>query len=232
MYVLCIPDPPSYQPHEHAPPPMIPVPGGMFAYAPPPYMVPVHQPPFLRPPEPSQPHYVTNVVYQTPSVGPTFAPPPGPVYVEEAIEWIAATTFDVSRLAQKAFVGGEDRSDGSPLYVIRAQHEGGLVPGKLSIKNLAAYIAYRGRSVPVDSFEVLCAKREAVSWKSSSKGQVPSDAIIAGNTVNGEPLFIARVRHKGSLIPGKVHPSHGCCYIPIGRYETNHKGYEVLCKNQ
>uniref|UniRef100_A0A2A4JPW6 Uncharacterized protein n=1 Tax=Heliothis virescens TaxID=7102 RepID=A0A2A4JPW6_HELVI len=212
------PPPPYYTAHGHPPPP------GGFTYVPAPVMMPVyHPPPPPPPPEPTQPPtIVTNYIYQQP-------PQPQPVIVED-IEWVPATTSDVSSLSHKAFVAGREGWDGSPLCVIRAHHSGEFIPGKLAIKHRAAYVPHGGREIPVHNFEVLCAPSHAIRWLPSSNGQVPVGAIAAGNTHNGEPLYIGRVRHMQSLTPGKVHPSHGCCYISFGGSEITHKSYEVLCR--
>ncbi|XP_047026048.1 uncharacterized protein LOC124634494 isoform X3 [Helicoverpa zea] len=214
------PPPPYYTGQGHPPPP----PPGGFAYVPAPVMMPVYQPP--PPPPPPEvtapPTFVTNYIYQQP-------PQPQPVIVED-IEWVPATTGDVGSLSHKAFVAGREAWDGSPLCVIRAHHSGEFLPGKLAIKHRAAYVPYGGREVPVHNFEVLCVPSHAVRWLHSSNGQVPVGAIAAGNTHSGEPLYIGRVRHMQSLTPGKVHPSHGCCYISFAGSEHTHKTYEVLCR--
>lgn len=54
------------------------------------------------------------------------------------------------------------------------------------------------------NLQVLCCAPHAVRWLHSSNGQVPVGAIAAGNSHNGEPLYIGRVRHMNSLTPGKV----------------------------
>lgn len=53
---------------------------------------------------------------------------------------------------------------------------------------------------------MLLAAPHMLRWLPSSHGQVPVGAIPAGNTHNGEPLYIARVKHLRSLTPGKVSP--------------------------
>nr|CAD7573406.1 unnamed protein product [Timema californicum] len=50
-------------------------------------------------------------------------------------------------------------------------------------------------------FLVLCCSN--VAWERSSHGHVPYGAIEAGRTSSGEPLFIGRVLHNGTLTPGK-----------------------------
>ncbi|XP_055684908.1 natterin-3-like [Lutzomyia longipalpis] len=66
-------------------------------------------------------------------------------------------------------------------------------------------------------------------WLPASEGQVPPGAVIGGHEVGGEKLYIARARHSGALIPGKLVPSHRCCYVAWGGREHAVKHYEVLC---
>lgn len=51
----------------------------------------------------------------------------------------------------------------------------------------------------------------------------------AGETSGGEPLFVGRARHEGTVTLGKVQPSHGVCYIPYGGQEVAYDNYEILC---
>lgn len=44
----------------------------------------------------------------------------------------------------------------------------------------------------------------------------------------GEPQFVARARHEGDLIPGKLIPSHKVAYVAYGGGEHPHSDYEVL----
>ncbi|XP_022834891.1 uncharacterized protein LOC111362454 isoform X2 [Spodoptera litura] len=218
----------SQHPHGNPPYGGPPPPGG-FTYVPAPVMMPVYQPPPPPPPpEPvPPPTVVTNYIYHQPP------PPPQPTpvtIVEDTIEWVPSTGPEVGILRHRAFVAGREGWDGSPLCVIRAHHSGEFVPGKLAIKHQVAYIPHAGREVPVHNFEVLCASSHAVRWLPSSNGQVPVGAIPAGNTHSGEPLYIGRVTHMGSITPGKVHPSHGCCYISFNGGEVAHKSYDVLCR--
>lgn len=74
--------------------------------------------------------------------------------------------------------------------------------------------------------QILCGS--GFSWISSASGHVPDGAVCTGTTVDGEPLFIGRVQHNGSIIPGKIHKSHHCLYIPYGTAELSYKEYEVL----
>lgn len=56
---------------------------------------------------------------------------------------------------------------------------------------------------------------------------LPPTAVQGG--VDGEPLYIGRAHHEGALIPGKIVPSHGVCYVAWGGAENPKDEYEVLC---
>jgi hypothetical protein len=70
------------------------------------------------------------------------------------------------------------------------------------------------------------------SWVKDMDGSVPPDAILGGQTVLGEPLYIGRVTHNNALTPGKIHPSHRCLYIPYAGEEHKYSHYEVLVQSQ
>lgn len=66
------------------------------------------------------------------------------------------------------------------------------------------------------------------TWVRTSGGNVPPNALPAGETEEGEPLFVGRVSHEGTLTPGKVQASHGVLYIPYGGQEVAFPDYEIL----
>lgn len=69
----------------------------------------------------------------------------------------------------------------------------------------------------------------ALRWESHSNGNIPRDAVSGGWDAQGnEPLFVGRATHNGTLCVGKVHRSHGCCYVPFGDKEYSYRNYEVL----
>ncbi|XP_058055468.1 natterin-4-like isoform X1 [Anopheles bellator] len=118
-------------------------------------------------------------------------------------------------------------TDGEVIYVGRAFHEGDLVPAKvIPTKNLS-FICHGGEEILKEDFEVL--RYGAFVWEFSSGGAVPETALKIGATTDGEPLYMGRAIHNGSQTPGKVHPSHGCCYIPFDGAELSMPDYEVLC---
>jgi hypothetical protein len=69
-----------------------------------------------------------------------------------------------------------------------------------------------------------------LKWVRARDGQVPQNAVSGGHD-EGQTLYVGRARKGGDLVPGKVHPSHGCCYIPYGGEEHCMKEYEVLCND-
>lgn len=65
----------------------------------------------------------------------------------------------------------------------------------------------------------------AASWVHAQDGEIPPNAVKGGH--DNEDLYVGRARHEGALIPGKVVPSHGVCYISWGGVEHGKNEYEV-----
>ncbi|XP_045780238.1 uncharacterized protein LOC123877483 [Maniola jurtina] len=210
---------------------------GQATHQPYPYGYPYYVPgavmmpfPVGPPPDPSNPTYITNIIYQ----GETSNPPSTEqVQISETdgdYDWVPTTSTTANNLTGKAVIGGHEGWDGSPLWVIRAWHNGDLLPGKLSVRHNAASVMYNGKEIPVQKIDVLCAKPESLRWVPASNGSVPPGAIPGGRTSTGETLYVGRARHQLSVTPGKIHPSHGSCYIGFGGAEVAHKMYDVLCR--
>ena len=127
-----------------------------------------------------------------------------------------------------AIIGGRD-TDGSQIFVGRAAHDGDLIPAKVIPSKQVAYIPLNGAEIAKHNFDVLCGSD--VKWKKERNGKIPKGAYPGGTTRAGEVLYIGRVDHNMSQTVGKVHPSHGCLYIPYGGKEMPFKDYEVLTGN-
>lgn len=136
--------------------------------------------------------------------------------------WVAASGGNVP---PRAFVGGEDNG-GEYLYVVRCNFQGGLVPGKLVASHGTAYVAWGGNENAVSDYEVLC--DFSGRWVACSGGNIPPNALPGGQSEDGEPLYVGRVIHEGTLTIGKVQQSHSCCYIPYGGQEHSYPQYEIL----
>lgn len=136
--------------------------------------------------------------------------------------WVAASGGQVP---PSGFAGGED--NGEPVYVIRTNFNGGLLPGKLIPSHGQAYVPWGGAENPVQEYEVLC--DFPGRWLATSGGNIPPTAVPGGQSEDGEALYIGRVVHDGSLTVGKVQPSHGVLYISYGGEEKSFSDFEVLC---
>jgi len=131
----------------------------------------------------------------------------------------------------RAVAGGVDES-GETLYVARANQDGDYVCGKLVPSHGVCYVAYGGKEHSHSDYQVLCNESDSdMDWISSSDGNVPSGAVQGGADSSGEKLFIGRAWHDGSLTIGKIHKSHGVCYVPFGGEEHRHSDYEALVFN-
>jgi len=140
--------------------------------------------------------------------------------------WVATSAY--GDLPEGAILAGND-ADGTEIYVGRAFHEGDQLPAKVMPSKQVAYVAYGGQEIAKHQYEVLC--NGNVEWVHSGHGSIPSNAVIGGQTSNGETLYVGRTHHEGSLTPGKVHPSHGSLYIPFGGAEVSFNNYEILIEN-
>jgi hypothetical protein len=56
-------------------------------------------------------------------------------------------------------------------------------------------------------------------------GEIPPNAVKGGH--DNEDLYVGRARHEGALLPGKIVPSHGVCYVSWGGQEHGKNEYEV-----
>lgn len=138
--------------------------------------------------------------------------------------WVPAADGQVPPSAME---GGFDGSE--QLFIARARHEGDLIPGKLHPTHGVCYVAYGGGEHGHNEYEVLCSG--GGHWVPVNDGNIPPNAIPGGETAEGEPLFIGRATHDGTITVGKVQPSHGCCYIPYGGEEVAYQNYEIYVSN-
>jgi hypothetical protein len=142
--------------------------------------------------------------------------------------WIPST-IHAGLPAGNAVYAGND-SDGTPIYVGRAFHEGDQIPAKVIPSKQACYVPHNGLEVFKPNFDLLSGT--GFNWVGSSNGHVPTGAVLAGHQRTGEPLYIGRAHHEGSLTVGKIHTGHGCIYIPYGGQEVSILHYEVLVGQQ
>lgn len=147
-----------------------------------------------------------------------FAPPVG----SGPGHWVPAQNGEIPPEAVQAGFDGSEQ-----LYIARTQHEGDVIPGKLHPSHGVCYVAWGGAEHGHPEYEVLCAA--GGSWIPMHEGaEIPPNAMPGGQTSEGEPLFIGRANHEGTITVGKVQPSHNCCYIPYGGEELAFREYELL----
>ncbi|RWS28818.1 natterin-4-like protein [Leptotrombidium deliense] len=152
--------------------------------------------------------------------------PGGRVY-HRVVEWQDASHGRVP--VGNPVIGGQD-VNGEPLYIGSTELGGDLVPGKVVPSHGCCYIPYDGREHSSKNYHVLVNPGGCeLIWIHASNGTVPTGAIQGGKTASGEPLFVGRHRHQGSVTVGKVHPSHGKLYLSFGGNEESYSEYEVLC---
>lgn len=101
-----------------------------------------------------------------------------------------------------------------------------MLPAKVIPNKGKAYVCFGGSEIEVGDYEVLSGLH--YEWIHSSNGNVPDGAVKVGRAGDGDFLYAGRGRWEGSLSVGKVHPSHGCLYIPYGEEEIKLTEYEVL----
>ncbi|XP_046392148.1 uncharacterized protein LOC124160347 isoform X2 [Ischnura elegans] len=65
-------------------------------------------------------------------------------------------------------------------------------------------------------------------WQPGCNGSVPPAAFVGGKDVDSI-LYIARARHNGGWMLGKLNPRHRRCYIAYEGEEIGKSNYEVLC---
>ncbi|CRK93742.1 CLUMA_CG007270, isoform A [Clunio marinus] len=138
--------------------------------------------------------------------------------------WIPSSTHQGLATGSAVYAGND--ADGSPIYVGRAFHEGDQIPAKVIPSKQACYVSHNGLEHFKPTFEVLSGT--GFTWVGSSNGHVPPGAVLAGNQSTGEPLYVGRAHHEGSLTVGKILQGHGCIYIPFNGQEHPILHYEVL----
>ncbi|XP_066587914.1 uncharacterized protein [Prorops nasuta] len=120
----------------------------------------------------------------------------------------------------------EGGRDDEPLFVGRAHHEGALLPGKVKPGHCVCYVSWGGAEHGKTDYQVLCGCNPA--WIPVEGGNIPPNAIPAGESEDGETLFVGRVNHEGTLTIGKVQPSHQVLYIPFAGEEIPIASYEIM----
>ncbi len=146
-------------------------------------------------------------------------PSTGPSGSRSPLQWVAAANGSIPG---GAVVGGQE--PGRQLYVCRAQHAGGVHPGKVVGRH--CNIGYGGQEIVVPRYEVLTSSQpQRIQWVSAANGSIPGGAVVGGQEP-GRQLYVCRARHAGGVHPGKVVGRN--CNIGYGGREVVVSQYEVL----
>ncbi|KLO20370.1 hypothetical protein SCHPADRAFT_923549 [Schizopora paradoxa] len=147
--------------------------------------------------------------------------------------WILSEALPQHKELERDFIAaGEEQ--GVRLFIIRAPHEGGIQLGKYKAGDRHGTIGYAHDEIQVNTFEVLIGSHQAVRWV-PAKGKLEMSELNGARPVeggregNGTPLFIARGKYKGDIIPGKASSSLSGAFVPYDDDEKEIKEYEVLC---
>ncbi|XP_064072266.1 uncharacterized protein LOC113401055 [Vanessa tameamea] len=128
------------------------------------------------------------------------------------------------QLPDDAMIGGYETG---VLYIIRALHMGSLTPGKFVPELGLGFVPWGGGMHEKNEFEVLCGYN--CTWIRTIRNEIPVGAVEGGYSEDGhEILYVGRALCDGHLIPGKVQPSHNCCYITYNEKEIAYQEYEIL----
>ncbi|XP_044751163.1 natterin-3-like isoform X2 [Coccinella septempunctata] len=140
------------------------------------------------------------------------------------LQWV--NSYRGRPIPPNAVCCGVDK-DGSQVYVGLANFAGDELPAKIVPRRSEAYVCHNGREIPITDYKVLVEKK--LHWIHNVGGHIPPGAVPAGRTLSGEQLYVGRKKVAGSAMAvGKVHPSHGCLYVPFAGQEMSYRDYEIL----
>lgn len=126
----------------------------------------------------------------------------------------------------KAFEGGVDRENG-PAYIIRANFQGFILPGKYTLFSKRASVSWEGKEHTVDKYEFLF--NYFYDFVPNGEG-IPSDAVVGGHSESGEPFYICRT-FKGEnedVCIGRLHSGDEKCYVGYNGVEYKEDVFEIL----
>jgi DM9 repeat len=144
-----------------------------------------------------------------------------PARAEAGVAWVKASGGDVP---PNAVAGGRE-AGGEPLYVCRANLDGGVHGGKVRKGLRGCNIGLGGKEQKASSYEVLV--QRPLAWISMEGGEIPTDAIAAGRE-GATTLYVCRAAFAGGIHSGKIQPAFGGCKFGVGGREQTVTSYEVL----
>ncbi|KAL3281867.1 hypothetical protein HHI36_005072 [Cryptolaemus montrouzieri] len=151
-----------------------------------------------------------NTNYPSPNMARPFIPS----HMEGGQSYFWVPSSRGQTVPSNAVVCGKDK-DGSDIYVGQATYGGDELPAKIIPRRREAYVCFNEKEMPVSDYRILVEKK--LTWVHNVGGRIPPGAVPAGRTFSGETLYVGRKIVEGrTTAVGKVHPSHGCLYVPYG----------------
>ncbi|KAL7289622.1 hypothetical protein TKK_0016476 [Trichogramma kaykai] len=154
----------------------------------------------------------------------------GPEYTISSQDCTARWKGASSQLPPGAVRGG--RLDSGELYVCRANHEGDTIPGSYIVDENSegrCYISHNFSVIGKSRFEVLTGCK--LKWAPASLGHVPEGSIVGGYQRGRPKYYVARVKHEGLLILGKLQPELRLAHVPFSGQELPFTNYETLVQS-
>lgn len=145
-------------------------------------------------------------------------------------QFLAVTADNTETLLTASTAGMSE--EGEPLFIGRVKHKGELVYGKVQRSHGVCYIAYEGKELSFENYEIFIAnvpsRLDGYYWLKNVEYTIPDQATVGGGSVN-KPLYIGRAKYRGSLTPGSIDPTIGRCNIAWSANEHQKMYYEYLC---
>lgn len=151
----------------------------------------------------------------------------------KSYEWLYIDeSVTVEELSKLGLIMGVDK-EGDPVFAARVYLEEDLLPAYYVPKMKGVYAAWNCQAhFLTEGIEVLHINHDEAdySWVAASNGEIPPNALATGYCETGETLYTARTEYKDRIRYGKLHPSHGCAYVPYKNKEANSREYEILTR--
>ncbi|KAG9023649.1 hypothetical protein FRB95_012657 [Tulasnella sp. JGI-2019a] len=115
--------------------------------------------------------------------------------------------------------------DGTPLFIARNFHEGGLHIGWASRNG--ASLSWGGAEIPLTTYEVLTGDVNSITWE-PNRPNPTGRPVEAGYEADGKPLWAAQARFHGAILAGKASGWNTGAYVGLEGGEHQIMEYNVL----
>ncbi|KAM7342823.1 uncharacterized protein ACRADG_010104 [Cochliomyia hominivorax] len=151
-----------------------------------------------------------------------------------------------ANIPPNAIKAGETVANSEPLFIGRGHYGNSLVVGKIQPSHACLYVPFGGKEVKLDKYEILVyggaaatenvpeegdlIKFEDYKWiHSSAYASVPPNAVIGGNDVDGDMIYVGRAFHEGDMLVAKVIPAKQIAFVSFRGAEIPKDHFEILC---